>query len=107
MTAKYNSSQAFDTVESAIKDIAEGKMVIVTDDEARENEGDLVMAASMATPQAINQMILHARGLICVPMLAHQLKRLGINPMAAENNESHKTDFHHANEPCSHESMEN
>jgi len=93
MTAKYNSSQAFDTVESAIKDIAEGKMVIVTDDEARENEGDLVMAASMATPQAINQMILHARGLICVPMLAHQLKRLGINPMAAENNESHKTDF--------------
>lgn len=68
-------------------------MVIVTDDEARENEGDLIMAGSKATPQAVNQMILHARGLICVPMLAHQLKRLGINPMAAENNESHQTDF--------------
>jgi len=93
MTADKHSSQAFDTIESAIKDIAEGKMVIVTDDEARENEGDLVMAGSMATPQSINQMILHARGLICVPMLAHQLKRLGINPMAAENNESHQTDF--------------
>ncbi|PXA05187.1 3,4-dihydroxy-2-butanone-4-phosphate synthase [Coraliomargarita sinensis] len=93
MTAEKHSSNAFDSVESAIQDIAEGKMVIVTDDEARENEGDLVMAASMATPQAINQMILHARGLICVPMLAHQLKKLGINPMAAENNESHQTDF--------------
>ncbi|MFO8026058.1 MAG: 3,4-dihydroxy-2-butanone-4-phosphate synthase [Opitutales bacterium] len=93
MTEANDSSQPFDTVESAIHDIAEGKMVIVTDDEARENEGDLVMAASKATPQAVNQMILHARGLICVPMLAHQLKRLGINPMAAENNESHQTDF--------------
>ncbi|MFU8847588.1 MAG: 3,4-dihydroxy-2-butanone-4-phosphate synthase [Opitutales bacterium] len=93
MTAADNSSHPFDRIESAIQDIAEGKMVIVTDDEARENEGDLVMAACKATPQSINQMILHARGLICVPMLAHQLKRLGINPMAAENNESHKTDF--------------
>lgn len=68
-------------------------MVIVTDDEARENEGDLVMAASKATPQAINQMILHARGLICVPMLGHQLKRLAINPMSSDNRESHRTDF--------------
>ena len=93
MTAETNSLNSFDSVESAIKDIAEGKMVIVTDDEARENEGDLVMAAAKATPEAINQMALHARGLICVPMLAHQLKRLGINPMAAENHESQKTDF--------------
>ena len=51
------------------------------------------MAAEKATPQAINQMILHARGLICVPMLGHQLRRLGISPMAAENRESHGTDF--------------
>jgi 3,4-dihydroxy 2-butanone 4-phosphate synthase/GTP cyclohydrolase II len=93
MTAKTTSSQPFDTVASAIQDIAEGKMVIVTDDEARENEGDLVMAASKATPQSVNQMILHARGLICVPMLSHQLRRLGINPMASENRESHQTDF--------------
>lgn len=91
-TAKQNSD-AFDKVEDAIRDIADGKMVIVTDDENRENEGDLIMAAEKATPQTINQMILHARGLICVPMMGHQLRRLGINPMASENRESHQTDF--------------
>ena len=57
----------FDSIESAIKDIAAGKPVIVTDDEARENEGDLILAAEKATAESINQMILHARGLICVP----------------------------------------
>ncbi len=93
MTTANEHSDAFDTIEDAIRDIAEGKMVIVTDDEARENEGDLVMAASKATPEAINAMALHARGLICVPMLGHQLRRLGINPMASENRESHQTDF--------------
>ncbi len=93
MTTENKRENAFDKVEDAIRDIAEGKMVIVTDDEARENEGDLVMAASKATPQAVNQMILHARGLICVPMLSHQLRRLGINPMSSENRESHQTDF--------------
>ncbi|MFP4156618.1 MAG: 3,4-dihydroxy-2-butanone-4-phosphate synthase [Opitutales bacterium] len=93
MTSTANTANAFDSVEEAIRDIAEGKLVIVTDDESRENEGDLVMAASKATPQAINQMIQHARGLICVPMMAHQLRRLGINPMASENRESQQTDF--------------
>ena len=89
-----DDSTAFDPVAEAIQDIAAGRMVIVTDDdEDRENEGDLIMAAEKATPQAINQMILHARGLICVPMLGHQLRRLGISPMAAENRESHGTDF--------------
>ena len=53
-------------------------MVIVTDDESRENEGDLV-AASKVTAEVVNQMALHARGLICVPMLSDQLRRLGIN----------------------------
>ncbi|MEO0509319.1 MAG: 3,4-dihydroxy-2-butanone-4-phosphate synthase [Verrucomicrobiota bacterium] len=93
MTEKQTEPDVFDEVEAAVRDIAEGKMVIVTDDESRENEGDLVMAASKATPQSINQMILHARGLICVPMLGHQLRKLGINPMASENRESHQTDF--------------
>ena len=83
----------FDSVPSAIEDIAAGKLVIVTDDESRENEGDLVMAASKATPQAINTMILHGRGLICVPTTAHQLKRLGIAQMVFENREAHNTDF--------------
>jgi len=93
MTTAQKHSEAFDSIESAIRDIAEGKMVIVTDDESRENEGDLIMAAEKVTPQAVNQMALHARGLICVPMLGHQLRRLGISPMAAENRESQQTDF--------------
>ena len=93
MTTAQKHSEAFDSIESAIRDIAEGKMVIVTDDESRENEGDLIMAAEKVTPQADNQMALHARGLICVPMLGHQLRRLGISPMAAENRESQQTDF--------------
>ena len=93
MSTTQEHTDAFDSIESAIHEIAEGKMVIVTDDESRENEGDLVMAASKVTPQAINMMTLHARGLVCVPMLGHQLRRLGISPMASENRESHRTDF--------------
>ncbi len=93
MNALSGQTDAFDSIESAIHDIAEGKMVIVTDDESRENEGDLVMAASKVTPEAINTMALHARGLICIPMPGHQLRRLGISPMASENREAHQTDF--------------
>ena len=93
MNATTEQTDAFDSIDSAIREIAEGKMVIVTDDEFRENEGDLVMAASKVTAEAINKMTLHARGLICVPMLGHQLRRLGISPMASENRESHQTDF--------------
>ena len=73
----------FDAVESAIQAIAAGGLVIVTDDEGRENEGDLVLAAEKATPELVNMMIRHARGLICVPMAEPQLKRLGINPDGA------------------------
>lgn len=83
----------FDSVEAAIQDIAAGKLVIVTDDESRENEGDLVMAASKATPETVNMMIRHARGLICAPTTGNQLRRLGISPMVQENRESHKTAF--------------
>ncbi|MEX2382909.1 MAG: 3,4-dihydroxy-2-butanone-4-phosphate synthase [Opitutales bacterium] len=87
------SESPFDSVESAIEAIAEGKIVIVTDDEERENEGDLVMAASRVTPEAVNMMIRHARGLICVPTTSYQLRRLGINQMVVDNRESHQTDF--------------
>ena len=93
MNTKAYEENSFDSIESAIADIAAGKMVIVTDDESRENEGDLVMAAEKVTPQAVNEMALHARGLICVPMLSDQLRRLGINSMASENRESQQTDF--------------
>src|SRR5690606_30662525 len=88
-----DSLNPFDTVDEAIQDIAAGRLVIVTDDEGRENEGDLVMAASKATAETVNMMIRHARGLICVPTTGAQLKRLGINPMVQENRESHRTAF--------------
>jgi len=83
----------FDRVEDAVAAIGRGEMVIVTDDVGRENEGDLVMAASKVTPESVNLMIRHARGLICAPTVGHQLKRLGINQMVPENRESHGTDF--------------
>ena len=93
MPATPSSHAAFDSVESAIQDIADGKFVIVTDDEGRENEGDLIIAAEKATPELVNMMIRHARGLICVPMTEPHLKRLGINPMVQQNREAHKTAF--------------
>ena len=83
----------FDAVEEAIAEIANGKMVIVTDDESRENEGDLVMAACKVTPEAINRMIVDGRGLICVPLLSNQLTRLGISSMVPHNREAQRTDF--------------
>ena len=86
-------NEPFDTIEEALADIAAGKLVIVTDDENRENEGDLVMAASKATPETVNMMIRHARGLICVPTVEHQLRRLGISQMVPENRESQRTAF--------------
>ncbi|MDI1320034.1 MAG: 3,4-dihydroxy-2-butanone-4-phosphate synthase [bacterium] len=83
----------FDSVETAIQAIAAGGMVIVTDDEGRENEGDLVMAAEKVTPELVNMMIRHARGLICVPMTEPHLKHLGINPMVQQNREAMRTAF--------------
>ena len=83
----------FDTVESAIADIAAGKLIIVTDDENRENEGDLIMAASMVTPETVNMMIRYGSGIVCVPTVEHFLRRLGLGPMVARNRESHRTDF--------------
>ncbi|MGF1450681.1 MAG: 3,4-dihydroxy-2-butanone-4-phosphate synthase, partial [Opitutales bacterium] len=85
--------EAFDTIEAAVAEIAEGRPVVVTDDENRENEGDLVMAAAKATPETVNLMIRQAGGLICVPTVAHQLQRLGIQRMVAQNREAQGTDF--------------
>ncbi len=93
MTEPFSRGEAFDSIEDTVAEIAAGKLVIVTDDENRENEGDLVMAASKVSPEAINQMIQEAGGLICVPTLSHQLTRLGINQMVVDNRESQRTDF--------------
>ncbi len=75
------------TIEEAIEDIRAGKMVILVDDEDRENEGDLCMAAQMVTPDAVNFMATHGRGLICMTMIPEQIDRLGI-PMMVQKNES-------------------
>jgi 3,4-dihydroxy 2-butanone 4-phosphate synthase/GTP cyclohydrolase II len=76
------------TIPEALEDIKAGKFVIVVDDEDRENEGDLVMAAEKVTPEAINYMAKYARGLICMPMTGERLDALRI-PMMASNNTSH------------------
>ena len=76
---------AFDRVEDAIEDIRQGRMVIVADDEDRENEGDLVMAAACITPDHINFMTKFGRGLICVPMTNERADELDLPPVADTN----------------------
>lgn len=81
------------TVEDALEIIGSGGMVIVVDDESRENEGDLVMAAEMARTEDINFMALHARGLICVPVDERISNNLGLSPMVLDNTDIHSTAF--------------
>jgi len=83
----------FNTVEEAIVDIKNGKMIVVIDDEDRENEGDLLMAADKVTPEAINFMAKYGRGLICMPVVEERLKELNINTMVERNTESQQTAF--------------
>src|SRR2546425_7529385 len=86
-------SQPFNSIESIIGDLQAGKMVIVVDDADRENEGDLIMAAQFVTPEAVNFMAKHGRGLICVPTTSERLQQLGIERMVQQNRETVKTDF--------------
>jgi len=83
----------FDSIEDCLEDVRQGRMIIVTDDADRENEGDLVVAAEKVTPDAVNFMAKHGRGLICVPTTEARLKTLGIGRMVNENRENFKTDF--------------
>jgi 3,4-dihydroxy 2-butanone 4-phosphate synthase/GTP cyclohydrolase II len=85
--------QKFNSIESVIADIQAGKMVIVVDDADRENEGDLILAAEFVTPEAVNFMAKHGRGLICVPTTSERLQQLGIERMVRQNRETFKTDF--------------
>lgn len=93
VTTKGRKASPFDTIPEVIEEIRKGRMVIVTDDEDRENEGDLVMAASKVTPHAVNFMATHGRGLICVPVTEERAKHLGLQRMVAHNRELHATDF--------------
>ncbi|MBW7844402.1 MAG: bifunctional 3,4-dihydroxy-2-butanone-4-phosphate synthase/GTP cyclohydrolase II [Bacteroidia bacterium] len=83
----------FNTIEEAIEDIKQGKLVIVVDDEDRENEGDFLTAAGNVTPEVINFMATHGRGLICAPITAERGKELGLNLMVKDNNAVHETAF--------------
>lgn len=83
----------FNKIEEAIEDIKNGKIVVVIDDEDRENEGDLIVAAERVTPEAINFMAKYGRGLICMPIVEERLKELDIYPMVEKNTDSHKTAF--------------
>jgi 3,4-dihydroxy 2-butanone 4-phosphate synthase/GTP cyclohydrolase II len=84
---------AFDRVEDAIQDIRDGRMVIVADDEDRENEGDLVCAASAVTPEIINFMAVHGRGLVCVAITQERADELDLRPMSEFNTEAQGTAF--------------
>lgn len=83
----------FHTIEEAIADLTEGKVVIVVDDEDRENEGDFVSLADRVTPEAINFMIKHGRGLVCVPLTEKQAAKLDLSPMVTHNTDPHGTAF--------------
>ena len=83
----------FNSIEDAIKDIKKGKFIILVDDEDRENEGDLVMAAGKVTPHAVNFMAKHARGLICLALTPERVEELQLAPQAAENTATFGTAF--------------
>ena len=87
MEHKYN------TIEEAIEELRQGRIILVTDDPDRENEGDMICAAEFATQENINFMATHAKGLICTPMSAEVANRLGLPPMVAENTDNHHTAF--------------
>ena len=83
----------FSTIEDAAEDIKSGKMIIIVDDEDRENEGDLVCAAEKITPEIINFMVTHARGLICLPLTEERCDELHLPPQTSENTSSMGTAF--------------
>lgn len=85
--------ERFELVEKALKDLREGKLIMVTDDESRENEGDLICAAQFATPENINFMATNARGLICIPIAKKYAEKFALVPMTFANTDNHETAF--------------
>ncbi|MBT2658212.1 3,4-dihydroxy-2-butanone-4-phosphate synthase [Bacillus sp. ISL-18] len=83
----------FDSIEEALTDLKEGKVIIVCDDEDRENEGDFIALAEKATPAVINLMVTHGRGLVCVPIEEELAKKLELQPMVEHNTDYHGTAF--------------
>ncbi|TVX83841.1 3,4-dihydroxy-2-butanone-4-phosphate synthase [Peribacillus simplex] len=83
----------FHTVEDALKDLKRGKVIIVCDDENRENEGDFIALAEHSTPEVINFMAIHGRGLICTPISEQLAEKLNLHPMVSDNTDVHRTAF--------------
>jgi 3,4-dihydroxy 2-butanone 4-phosphate synthase/GTP cyclohydrolase II len=93
MTTKVGKTITLNTIEEAIEDIRQGKVIIVVDDENRENEGDFLAAAELATPELINFMATHGRGLICAPLTEGRCKELGLHMMVHNNTDPMETAF--------------
>ena len=85
--------QTYHSIEEALEDLRAGKIILVTDDPDRENEGDMICAAEFATQENINFMACHAKGLICTPMSRELASKLGLPPMVTENTDNHQTAF--------------
>ena len=83
----------FHTVEEALEDLRKGKVILVTDDENRENEGDFICAAEFATTANVNFMATYGKGLICMPMSEAYIKKLQIPQMVSNNTDNHETAF--------------
>ena len=83
----------FNTIEEALEDLRQGKLILVTDDPDRENEGDLICAAEFATTENVNFMATHAKGLICMPMSVEYIEKLRLPQMATQNTDNHETAF--------------
>ena len=88
-----NKTFKFDSIEEALIDFAAGKPIIVADDEDRENEGDIIVAAEFATTEAVNFMASYAKGLICMPMTEEMAGKLNFHPMVKKNTDNHETAF--------------
>ncbi|MBF0189478.1 MAG: 3,4-dihydroxy-2-butanone-4-phosphate synthase, partial [Magnetococcales bacterium] len=84
---------SFNTIEEVVADIRQGRMVILVDDEDRENEGDLVIAADNCTPEAVNFMAKHGRGLICLALTRERIEKLNLPLMVVDNDAKFKTAF--------------
>ena len=93
MAVEPRTESPFATVEEAIEEIREGRFVVVVDDEDRENEGDLTIAAQFATPEAVNFMVTHARGLVCLCLTEERCDELGLRQMTDQNETPFGTAF--------------
>ena len=87
------NSIKLDTIEDAIADIRDGKIIIVVDDEDRENEGDFICAAEKITPEMVNFMVREGRGLMCAPLTVERCEELGLKMMVGDNTSTHETPF--------------